>query len=319
MNDLEELMPGIQPAGFQSGFKNQTFTIKVPASTANLGPGFDSLGVALSLYLLLKAERSAEWKVIPLSGQLENFPKDETNFICQAAIKTALMYKKDMPPLKVAVQSDIPLARGLGSSAAAIVAGIELADLFCKLQLSREEKLQIATKMEGHPDNVGACIYGGVIVGSQVGVEVDLTVLESISFDPILIIPHEELLTETSRDVLPSMVEFERAVQASAISNQLLAALMTKQWKLAGKMMAADLFHQPYRKALVPYFELIQEKAIESGAFGVALSGAGPSVLCLTQPGKGDIVAECLQLQLDGLEVHRLEIEKRGCQIVRNE
>jgi homoserine kinase len=311
MNEVEEPTAG----GSTSSIKKQVVTVKVPASSANLGPGFDSVGVALSLYLVLQAKRNDSWEITALSSALKDFPRDEQNYISQVAINTARMYKQEMPALKVSIKSDIPLARGLGSSAAAIVAGIELADLFCGLQLSRQDKLRIATKMEGHPDNAGACLFGGFVVGSEVGEEVNLTRLDGIDFDPVLVVPQQELLTEASRDVLPGVVDFKRAVQASAISNQLLAALMTQQWELAGKMMAADLFHQPYRKELVPFYEDVQEKAVESGAFGVALSGAGPSLLCLAEPGKGDALAESLQNALSGFEIHRLKIDKDGCQI----
>jgi homoserine kinase len=292
--------------------KRQVFTVKVPASSANLGPGFDSLGVALNLYMEVQAERSDTWKVNLLSQSLTGFPGDEKNFICQIAIKTAEMYKLKMPPLHISVKSEIPLARGLGSSAAAIVAGIELADEFCGLQLAQHEKLAVASRFEGHPDNAGACLFGGVVVGSQIGDEVDLTLLDQIQFDPVLIVPAQELLTETSRDVLPAMMEFQRSVQASAVANQLLAALMTQNWSLAGKMMGADLFHQPYRKALVPFFEEVHVNALQSGAFGVALSGAGPSILCLAEPGKGEEVAGKLRKRLDGMEIYSLQIDKQG-------
>jgi homoserine kinase len=293
--------------------RGQVLSVKVPASSANLGPGFDSLGVALNLYMEVQAELSDKWEVVPLSDSLAGFPVDEKNFICQIAIQTAELYKQAMPSLHVSVKSDIPLARGLGSSAAAIVAGVELANEFCGLQLTRYEKLAVATRFEGHPDNAGASLFGGVVVGSQTGDEVDLTVLDQVQFDPILAVPKQELLTETSRDVLPTVMDYQRSVQASAVANQLLAALMIKNWPLAGKMMAADLFHQPYRKALVPFFEELQEKAIQSGAFGVALSGAGPSILCLAQPGRGEEVAEKLRQRLVGMEIFSLKIDQDGC------
>ncbi|MBT2679053.1 homoserine kinase [Bacillus sp. ISL-35] len=291
----------------------QVFAVKVPASSANLGPGFDSLAVALDLYLELEAERSDLWKVEFLSSSLTDFPRDEENYICQVALKTALMYKQKMPPLSMSVKSDIPLARGLGSSAAAIVAGVELANEFCGLELSPREKLQVAARFEGHPDNAGASLFGGVVVGSQIGDEVDLTVLDQIQFDPILVVPREELLTEISRDVLPSAMGFQSSVQASAVANQLLAALITQNWPLAGRMMAADLFHQPYRKELVPFFDDVQEKAIQSGAFGVALSGAGPSILCLAEPGQGEEVTEKMKQCVDGMGILNLKIDRTGC------
>lgn len=298
---------------FSVDYKTESVTVKVPASSANLGPGFDSIGVALTLYLTVTAERNDQWEVVPLSEDLMKFPRDDSNFICQTAIHTARLYKHQMPPIKAFVESDIPLARGLGSSAAAIVAGIELADRFCGLDLTREEKLQIAAKLEGHPDNVGACLYGGVVVGSQFGEEsVNLTVLSGIEFDPILVIPRDELLTEASREVLPKTVTFSYAVQASAVANQLLAALVTKNWTLAGEMMDGDLFHQPFRKELVPGYQSIKEKARMAGAFGVAISGAGPSVLCLAEPGKGQSVAEKLKVLLQEMEVRSLGIERSG-------
>jgi homoserine kinase len=292
---------------------SQVFAIKVPASSANLGPGFDSLAVALDLYLELEAERNDRWEVEFLSPSLTHFPRDETNYICQIALKTALMYKQKMPPLRMSIKSEIPLARGLGSSAAAIVAGVELANEFCCLELSKREKLIIAAGFEGHPDNAGASLFGGVVVGSQIGDEVDLTVLDQIQFDPILVVPREELLTEISRDVLPANMEFQHSVRASAVANQLLAALLTHNWTLAGRMMAADLFHQPYRKELVSFFDDVHEKAIQSGAFGVALSGAGPSILCLAEPGKGDEVGEEMKRCVDGIEILTLKIDRNGC------
>lgn len=293
--------------------ERKVFSVKVPASSANLGPGFDSLGVALNLYMEVQAVRNDKWKVETISEALKTFPQDEKNFICQVAMKTASMYKQELQPLHVRVKSDIPLARGLGSSAAAIVAGVELANEFCGLQLSGREKLAIASQLEGHPDNAGASIFGGVVVGSQTGDEVDITVLDGVDFDPVLVVPKQELLTEESRDVLPAVVDFHRSVRASAVANQLLAALMTQNWKLAGKMMAADLFHQPYRKQFVPFFEDVEHQAIQSGAFGVALSGAGPSILCLAEPGKGHFVAEKMKPQFTGMEIFTLEIDREGC------
>ena len=119
---------------------SEMFTIKVPASTANLGPGFDSIGMALNLYLTLEVELSHKWEVIPLSDEMAAFPKDESNFIIQIAAKTAAKYDRVLPPATIKVNSEIPLARGLGSSASAIVAGIELANLLCQLNLTKQEK-----------------------------------------------------------------------------------------------------------------------------------------------------------------------------------
>lgn len=141
---------------------NDRIMIKVPASTANLGPGFDSMGLALDLYLTLEIEKSKEWHCYSTCEELKDFSTGKDNFIVQVALKTAAHYGVELPPCKIKVDSNIPLARGLGSSASAIVAGIELADTVGGLQLTKHEKLLHATEWEGHPDNVGASIYGGL-------------------------------------------------------------------------------------------------------------------------------------------------------------
>jgi len=146
--------------------------IRVPGSTANLGPGFDSLGVALNLYLSLEVERSESWEIIMESEDLNIFPTDESNYIIQIALQTAELFQKSLPCCKVRMASEIPLARGLGSSAAAIIAGIELANAMGKLGLTEDEKFRLATEIEGHPDNVGASLFGGLVIGSQMDDEV---------------------------------------------------------------------------------------------------------------------------------------------------
>ncbi|WP_285867109.1 homoserine kinase [Mesobacillus maritimus] len=295
--------------------KDGMVTVRVPASTANLGPGFDSIGMALSLYLTVEAEKSETWEVIPMTQELAVFPKDEQHFIVKMAMRTAKQYGKEMPPCRLTVSSEIPLTRGLGSSAAAIIAGIELADYFCNLQLSKQEKLEISAEIEGHPDNVGASIYGGFVVGSQLGDEIDLTVLSSVEMDVVAIIPEEELLTESAREVLPGYLPFAQAVEASAVSNQLIAAFLTRNWALAGKMMNRDRFHEPYRRKLIPWWEEVEALAAEAGAFGTALSGAGPTILCLLEPEKGKALAASLEASLPSMRVVELEIDLVGSQV----
>src|SRR5690554_6411272 len=139
-----------------------TFMIKVPATTANIGAGFDSIGIALNLYLTLKVKLSDKLEFVHLSEHLNDLPTDESNFIYQIAKKTADRYQVDvLPPCRIEVTSDIPFARGLGSSATAIVAGIELANQLLQLNLTADEKVLLATEIEGHPDNVAPAVLGG--------------------------------------------------------------------------------------------------------------------------------------------------------------
>jgi homoserine kinase len=295
--------------------QNDRFVIKVPASTANLGPGFDSMGLAVDLYLTLEVEKSETWDIQSVCDELKDLPTDESHFICQIAIKTAENYGIDLHPCKIKVDSDIPLARGLGSSAAAIVAGIELADMVGRLELTQKEKLLIATKVEGHPDNVGASLLGGLVIGSYQQDEVDMLSISNIAFEMVAMIPEEILLTKDSRGVLPSEFSREAAIQASSTANLLVASLLTKNWKLAGKMMEQDLFHQPYRKPLINAYQEIEDIAKSHGAFGVALSGAGPTVLCFTEKGKGKQLAQGLQGAFSTMSAKLLNIDFTGSSV----
>lgn len=291
---------------------DEKFVIKIPASSANLGPGFDSIGLALDLYLQLEVEKSDKWVVIAKNDELNQFPSDEHNFICQTAIQTAAKFNVNLQPCKIKVKSDIPLARGLGSSASAIIAGIELADYLGELRLSKQEKLLIATELEGHPDNVGASLYGGLIIGCYQENDVDLLSVRNLSFETVAVIPKESLLTKDSRGVLPSVFSYSNAIQASATANLLVAALLSENWDLAGKMMKQDLFHQPYRNALIPFYDEVEEMAKAKGAFGVALSGAGPTLLCFCEKGKGENLANSLQAAFKDMSVKHLNIDSIG-------
>lgn len=295
------------------------FAIKVPASSANLGPGFDSMGVALDLYLLVEVEESDKWECISTSNELKDMPTDESHFICQVAIQTAGKYGRDLHPCKLKIESEIPLARGLGSSAAAIVAGIELADCMGKLELSKKEKLLLATELEGHPDNAGASLYGGLVIGCYQQMEVDLLSFSDLSFEMVAVIPQEILLTKDSREVLPTTFSYTEAVQASATANMLIAALLSQNWGLAGKMMEQDQFHQPHRRPLIPSYREIENLAKSNGAFGVALSGAGPAVICFTEKGKGEQLALTLQNVFLTMTVKVLAIDNTGSHVYKIE
>ncbi|WP_313804574.1 homoserine kinase [Cytobacillus sp.] len=289
--------------------------IKVPGSSANLGPGFDSIGLALDVYLTLEVEMAKEWEVVPLSEELNVFPKDETNYILQIAKETAEKYNRRLPACRMKVKSDIPLARGLGSSAAAIVAGIELANSLCKLHLTKQEKLEWASKIEGHPDNVGASLLGGLVVGCQLEDEVSVESFHHLEMDIVAVIPREELLTKNSRGVLPKTFSYENAVQAGAIGNVMIAALLNGHYMQVGKMMKQDRYHHPYRKKIVPHLQVIEELASDFGAFGVALSGAGPTVVCLTEKGAGIDLAKSLADRFPEMECRSLNIEQAGSSV----
>lgn len=286
--------------------------IQVPASTANLGPGFDSIGIALGLYLKIEAVLSDEWKVIVKSEELKSTPTDERNYIVCMAKKAATYFGAEMPACKLIVESEIPLARGLGSSASAIVAGVELANAFCNLGLSKQEKLRFASIEEGHPDNVGASIYGGLIVGLHNDHETNLVALPIGDVQAIVIIPPFELNTERARSVLPGQLSHPQAVSSSAAANILVAAAVTNNWKLVGEMMEMDYFHEKFRSELIPHYSRLKQIAKEAGAYGSSISGAGPTIFTLAPHEAVPSICERLQKEFPEMTVLHVPMVDKG-------
>ncbi|HFI0596090.1 TPA: homoserine kinase, partial [Streptococcus suis] len=280
--------------------------IIVPATSANIGPGFDSVGVALSKYLAVEVlEPTNEWIV---EHQLEHVPSDQNNLL----IRTALTVAKNLQPHRLKMESDIPLARGLGSSSSVIVAGIELANQLGKLNLSQDEKLQLATKIEGHPDNVAPAIYGNLVISSYVNKKVQAVVTDFPPTSFVAFIPNYPLRTSESRGVLPSQMGYKKAVAASSIANVAIASLMSGDIEKAGQLIQLDLFHEPYRQLLVKEFCPIKQLAQEIGAYATYLSGAGPTVMVLAPAEKETKLIGAIEaLQLDG-SVHSLTVDTKG-------
>ena len=257
------------------------FQIKVPGSTANLGPGFDSIGVGLSLYLILHVTPQDKWEFIHHGA---NVPKDttiENHLIYQIATKIAAQYKQPLTPCLVEMTSQLPLARGLGSSAAAIVAAIELANIVTGLNLSVQDKLNIASQIEGHPDNATASILGGITISSMQDGIVDTIHQTDFEATFVIVIPDFELKTKDARAILPEKFDRSYATVASANANMLAASLIKGDLQRIGHYMEKDLFHEPYRAQLIPHFKEIKEQAKIAGAYGTALSGAGPTMISL--------------------------------------
>lgn len=280
--------------------------ITVPATSANIGPGFDSVGVALSKYLTIEVlEDSSDWEVI---HDLGDIPSDANNLL----IKTALEVAPDLAPHRLKMISDIPLARGLGSSSSVIVAGIELANRLANLQLSDQEKLNLATKIEGHPDNVAPAIFGNLVVASYLDGQVSHLVADFPSCDFVAFIPNYQLKTSDSRGVLPSTMAYKEAVVASSIANVAIAGLLKGDLTVAGQAIQKDRFHEAYRQKLVKEFAPIKELAQTSGAYATYLSGAGPTVMTLVQQGEGEALKVAIdKLKLDG-ETFVLAVDKEG-------
>ncbi|MCP8968026.1 homoserine kinase [Ectobacillus ponti] len=292
------------------------FTIQVPASTANLGPGFDSIGLALGKYLLVDVYEDTAWRCEAKSPMLAGIPADESNLIFQTALEVAYEYNKALPHCRLEIESDIPLTRGLGSSASAIVAGIELADVLCGLQLTMQEKLEIACSMEGHIDNAGASLFGGLIIGIYNGQTASYVQQPIDELEVVAIIPEYELKTSDARNALPAELSYAEAIQGSGISNLLVAAILKKDWQLAGEAMTRDLFHEPYRARLVPELQALRQLPAHPDLYGYALSGAGPTVLCFVRKGAGKQVEEELQRLFPDCSVEALPIVNEGSKVI---
>ncbi|WP_100400110.1 homoserine kinase [Bacillus sp. FJAT-44742] len=275
--------------------ESDMLVIRVPASSANLGPGFDSIGLAVDRYITLEVEKADEWHFSTESKVLEGVPTGKDNVIYEVAEYVARKMDRELPPCHVHMISDIPLARGLGSSAAAIIAAIELADQMLGTELTKAEKLRLASLWEGHPDNVGPCLYGGLIVGTHSPDNTDIVPCGVPDVDIVLMVPDNELMTKEARGILPRQLEFHQAIKGSSLSNVLVAALLKEDWALLGKMMGRDVFHHPYRSKLIPGLTDILKNVKDYGAYGAALSGAGPTIICLAPFGKGSEVQRALQ------------------------
>lgn len=283
--------------------------IRVPATSANLGPGFDSCGIALSQYLTINVlENSDTWIIEHELGS--DIASDETNLLLQTALKLA----PNLMPKVLKMTSDIPMARGLGSSSSVIVAGIELANRLGQLNLSQQEKLQIATEIEGHPDNVAPAICGDFVVASYVDGKVHYVKHHFPQCDVIAFSPMTHLLTSESRSVLPTELPYKEAVQASAIANVMIAAILNGNLPLAGQMMEQDRWHEAYRKELVPHLDEIRRLAHEVGAYGAFLSGAGPTVLILSPEEKTNKMVKSLEKLDSTAEINVLSVDTEGVQ-----
>ena len=248
--------------------------VRVPASSANLGPGFDVLAAAISLHLGLEVYEEGGFSVDV--GDLA-LPADRSN-LCVRAFES--LHPAD--GLRFAIRSEIPLTRGLGSSAAAIVAGLLAADHLFELALDRDQIYERAVELEGHPDNVGAALYGGFVLCPPA--DGDSPPVRPVRLDPpqgmegVIVVPSEEVVTEEARRAIPDAVPMEDAVANLAAASQLVLGIERSDLTLISRGLA-DRLHQPNRAHLYPRSLELLAQAEEIGAIGATISGAGPALL----------------------------------------
>ncbi len=260
-----------------------SITITVPATTANLGPGFDCIGAALTLYNKFKFTRLDEGGlIIDVTGaEAERVQTDESNLLYQAFVKFYQYIGQTPPSVKMEIQLGVPLARGLGSSATAIVGGLVGANQLAGAPLTQLQVMELAIAMEGHPDNVVPALLGGcrLAATSADNWEIcDIPWNENIV--PVLAIPDFELSTSEARQVLPTQVSRADAIFNTAHLGLLLRGLQTGKGEWLSTALQ-DRLHQPYRQALIPGYDAVNAAAMKAGAYGMVISGAGPTLLAL--------------------------------------
>ena len=260
-------------------------SLRVPASSANLGPGFDALGLALGIYLECRFRTSGQLSIQVEGRDAAEISTGEDNLIWQTALAVARDMRMTMPPIELQIRNEIPIGKGLGSSAAALTAGVVIADRVLDLRWKPLRILDEAARLEGHPDNVAACVLGSVVASAidSGGVARTVRLNMPAGFGVGVVVPDFTLPTSQARALLPDCYPRAEAIFNVQRAALLVAALATGT---ASAFPAAleDKFHQPYRAALVPGLDDIL-KLRAPGLLGCALSGAGPSILVFYERG----------------------------------
>ena len=265
------------------------FTLKIPATSANLGPGYDVVGMALDIYNTFDVTVGTPEKLIievsgegaGKDGEAGELPTDETNLVYTTLVEGCRIAGVDVPNLHIRLHNEVPLNRGMGSSSTAVLAGLLIAREISGGKLDDETLIQTAVKIEGHPDNLTPAFYGGVIINY---VEDDkyrtIKILPPAPLKAVLLIPHIQISTRMARELLPARYSSKDMVHNLRSIALLITALQTGQYELLGTAMD-DTVHTPYRAELIPNFFEVSTAAKEAGAFGCAISGSGSSIIAL--------------------------------------
>jgi homoserine kinase len=257
--------------------------LRLPATSANLGPGFDTLALALTLALEIDATPAREFSLKGTGRNPDVCSALRRNLLLDVYQKTLAANGAALVPLSLDIHNEIPIGMGCGSSAAVRLGGVALANHFGKLGWSRERILTEASLLEGHPDNAAACWLGGMTVATFDRGEVRaLRIAPAAAWRVLVVMPEKPLATTAARSVLPSSYSREDAVHNIQRASLLTAAFATGRGDLL-RVAMQDRMHQPYRGEICPLLPLLAPMAGSDGVLGVALSGAGPSVLLLVE------------------------------------
>ncbi len=283
--------------------------VKVPASSANLGPGYDVLAAALAMHLELEVEESGSFSV---EAKGLDVPLDRSN-LCVRAFETL----RPADGIAFRIRSEIPLAAGLGSSAAAIVAGLLAADHLYELAQEPEDVLVKAAEMEGHPDNVAAALFGSFVVcaADEDGALTATRLDPPQGVEAVVVIPDEQVPIEEARKAIPVQVPLEDAVANVSAASELVLGIQRSDLTLIGRGLA-DRLHQPHRAHLYPRSMEIVAEAPRMGAIGATISGAGPTVLVWTfWQSTGEVMKAIGERVGDWAEVRRVPFSPTGADV----
>ncbi len=297
--------------------------VSVPATSANLGPGFDCLGLALTLYNEIEAEKKESGLEIEVYGEgKKDIEVDEVNLVYRSIKRVYDQVGQPVPGFKLKLINKVPLSSGLGSSAASTVGGLLVGNYFVGELLSTDMILELAKEMEGHPDNVVPALLGGFIVTSTT--EKGIKYVRHLPKKDLyfyLVVPEYQFATGRARGLLPEKIDFKDAVFNIGRSSMLVAAIMAEKYELL-EWATEDKMHQVYRQAQLPGFVECVEKAKKNGALGVFLSGAGPSILALTDkpmPRIKRVLKESYDEKEIKSRVLELQLSKRGALLTNEE
>lgn len=297
-------------------------TARVPATSANLGAGFDCLGLALELYNEVTVEPDAPPGIEIVGEGAEQLPRDESNLVYRTILRYFRSIGRPAPPFSLRLDNSIPLTGGMGSSSAALVGALLTANELAGRAMVQEKLLRLAAEIEGHPDNVAPALLGGLVVSVLEGERViAVKLLTPPSLRALLFIPNFTMPTAEARRLLPKVVPHRDAVFNLSRTALWLAALQTGRLDLL-RVATQDRLHQPYREKMFPGMAALFQAALEAGAVGACLSGAGSAVLVLTE-GHSEAIIRGLQQAAQkvgvGGRVLSVGICQEGAQITRTE
>ena len=295
--------------------------IKVPATSANLGPGFDALGLALNIWNVTEITEAGSFSLHIEGEGSKRLAHNNKNLIYRSAEKVYETVTREIPALSIRCVNQIPLASGLGSSAAAILTGILGANALLGSVLSKEEILSLATEIEGHPDNIAPALCGGLVVSTIEDGKVIARQLPIMPFHITVVLPEFNFTTKQARAVLPKQVPLKDAIHNISHAVLVTAAFRTGDIVLLGQAMS-DTLHQPYRLPLIPGALAAMEAGKEAGASAVALSGAGPSLIAFSAEDDGGIGLAIKQgFESAGLsaQVFELGVNQEGAKVENEE